>query len=351
MLYPTPFQWLHAIVTGALSGGTLSSPMFFAYGRGMGEQSALNGGATMEQANRYGLASGLLEALTEALVGGLPGTNGLLNANLIKSFMKSDLAKKLTEAGVDIAGEGLEEVLAGIADPYIQRATWNPDAENATLGELAYQGALGSLTSGAFKGVNVASNALANTMAGTTQDFQTQGQQGQVQNKWNDYVRQQQEFQRQQEAEAEKLSQELAKAEREAEQAKIAARNAIIEQNKQLNRYIPSQNAQQEQQNAQNSQNGVQQPINNQTIIPITNQNNTPHNETSQADFPQAQQNPKDIRPILKRPTPEPTIPMEQRNFDNVKDKNVLAYQQEHPEVKPYSRPWQISCLLIWTWA
>ena len=40
------------------------------------------------------------------------------------------------------------------------------------------------------------------------------------------------------------------------EQAKIAARNAIIEQNKQLNRYIPSHNA----------QNGIQQPINNHTI-------------------------------------------------------------------------------------
>ena len=142
-----------AIAGGALSGGMMSTPLFFAYGRGMGEQSALNGGASMDKANVYGLASGALEAATEVLIGGIPGTKGLLDANSIvasrigQQLFKNELAQKVGRAGIDIAGEGLEEILAGLADPYIQRQTWNPSAENATLKELLYQGALGSLTS------------------------------------------------------------------------------------------------------------------------------------------------------------------------------------------------------------
>ena len=43
-----------------------------------------------------------------------------------------------------------------------------------------------------------------------------------------------------------------------------------------------------------------------------------------------------DITPKLQRPQPNVTLEMAERDWDNVKDKTVKAYQQENPEVKPY---------------
>nr|DAW74964.1 MAG TPA: Large polyvalent protein-associated domain 3 [Caudoviricetes sp.] len=311
-----------AIAGGALSGGMMSTPLFFAYGRGMGEQSALNGGASMDKANVYGLASGALEAATEALIGGIPGTKGLLDANSIvasrigQQLFKNELAQKVGRAGIDIAGEGLEEILAGLADPYIQRQTWNPSAENATLKELLYQGALGSLTSGVFKGVNAAGNAMTNTMAGTAQDVISQTRQGQVENQWNAYIRQQQQLQEQQAAEAERIAEENEKAEKEAEQAKNEAMNAIIARNNLLNR--PS--------NTQNVQNGAGQAINNQAINPITGNQNAPQNANTEAVSEQ-----NTVKNL-------PKLEMADRTFENVGNRNVKAYQQENPAVKPYQQ-------------
>ncbi len=311
-----------AIAGGALSGGMMSTPLFFAYGRGMGEQSALNGGASMDKANVYGLASGALEAVTEALIGGIPGTKGLLDANSIvasrigQQLFKNELAQKVGRAGIDIAGEGLEEILAGLADPYIQRQTWNPSAENATLKELLYQGALGSLTSGVFKGVNAAGNAMTNTMAGTAQDVISQTRQGQVENQWNAYIRQQQQLQEQQAAEAERIAEENEKAEKEAEQAKNEAMNAIIARNNLLNR--PS--------NTQNVQNGAGQAINNQAINPITGNQNAPQNANTKAVSEQ-----NTVKNL-------PKLEMADRTFENVGNRNVKAYQQENPAVKPYQQ-------------
>ena len=311
-----------AIAGGALSGGMMSTPLFFAYGRGMGEQSALNGGASMDKANVYGLASGALEAVTEALIGGIPGTKGLLDANSIvasrigQQLFKNELAQKVGRAGIDIAGEGLEEILAGLADPYIQRQTWNPSAENATLKELLYQGALGSFTSGVFKGVNAAGNAMTNTMAGTAQDVISQTRQGQVENQWNAYIRQQQQLQEQQAAEAERIAEENEKAEKEAEQAKNEAMNAIIARNNLLNR--PS--------NTQNVQNGAGQAINNQAINPITGNQNAPQNANTKAVSEQ-----NTVKNL-------PKLEMADRTFENVGNRNVKAYQQENPAVKPYQQ-------------
>lgn len=311
-----------AIAGGALSGGMMSTPLFFAYGRGMGEQSALNGGASMDKANVYGLASGALEAATEALIGGIPGTKGLLDANSIvasrigQQLFKNELAQKAGRAGIDIAGEGLEEILAGLADPYIQRQTWNPNAENATLKELLYQGALGSLTSGVFKGVNAAGNSMTNTMAGTAQDIMSHTRQGQVQNQWNAYIQQQQQLQEQQTAETERMAQENEKAEKEAEQAKNEAMNAIIARNNLLNQ--PS--------NAQNAQNGAGQAINNQAINSITGNQNAPQNANTEAV---SEQN------TVKNPM---KLDMADRTFENVGNRNVKAYQQENPAVKPYQQ-------------
>lgn len=267
-----------------------------AYGGGINQ--ALNEGATVNQANQYGLGNMAKELGTEVMFGGITHVPGFKNlGDVAANMVKGETAKKVAGAAGKMAGEGIEEAAAEIADPFLQRATYNEDAENSSAKDVAYSALVGALTAGALnagiKGVESGVN-LVNT-ARQSKD----------------------------------ITPKLVKA----------GQNVHQEQNNAQNEQQNFQKTQKNQiGNAQNAQNGAQKPINNQTINPITNQQNATQNETSQADFQQTQQNPKDIRPILKRPTPEPTIPMEQRNFDNVKGKNVLAYQQEHPEVKPYQQ-------------
>lgn len=267
-----------------------------AYGGGINQ--ALNEGATVNQANQYGLGNMAKELGTEVMFGGITHVPGFKNlGDVAANMVKGETAKKVAGAAGKMAGEGIEEAAAEIADPFLQRATYNEDAENSSAKDVAYSALVGALTAGALnagiKGVESGVN-LVNT-ARQSKD----------------------------------ITPKLVKA----------GQNVHQEQNNAQNEQQNFQKTQKNQiGNAENAQNGIQQPIKNQTINPITNQQNATQNETSQADFQQTQQNPKDIRPILKRPTPEPTIPMEQRNFDNVKDKNVLAYQQEHPEVKPYQQ-------------
>lgn len=118
---------LPAMGVGLLTGGVGSIPAFFLYGRGQGEAQALNQGATMDEANRYGLATGLLETGTEALVGGIPGTKGLINPEKIvasklgQQLFQNGLSRKAAREGIDIIGEGVEEVIAEGVDPYLQR--------------------------------------------------------------------------------------------------------------------------------------------------------------------------------------------------------------------------------------
>lgn len=260
---------------------------------GNADQYALMNGATMQQASEYSIKKGAVDVGTELIGGPVAAAPGVLRGG--KFFKGNKLASNIFDIGME-AGE---EVVADVADPYLQRSTFNPDAKNKTAGELAQTAGETILLTGLLKGAGGATNFALNQLNNASQQ------------KNND------------------ITPKLIKAGQNAQQEQ---KNA---QNEQQNAQITQKN---QVENAQNAQNGAQKPINNQTINPITNQQNATQNETSQADFQQTQQNPKDIRPILKRPTPEPTIPMEQRNFDNVKGKNVLAYQQEHPEVKPYQQ-------------
>lgn len=280
-----------SLFLATISGGASLAAMGIT-AAGSAANKALNEGASLQDASTYGIRSGAIEAGTELIGGGIPLLPSVLKGGKVAAKVGGTAGKVLGHAA-DIGMEGAEEALSEALDPWNQRTSYNPNAQNATAEELAHAALLGSLTSGVLKGVAGGVN-LANT-ARQPKD----------------------------------ITPKLVKA----------GQNVHQEQNNAQNEQQNFQKTQKNQiGNAENAQNGIQQPIKNQTINPITNQNNAPQKETSQADFPQTQQNPKDIRPILKRPTPEPTIPMEQRNFDNVKDKNVLAYQQEHPEVKPYQQ-------------
>lgn len=116
---------------------------------------ALDEGATHEQAVRYGVSTGLKEAAIEKLTGGLGRFYGKgLIGNAVKNDSLKNVALNILKGA---AGEGAEEAIAGAIDPYLQRATYNPEAQNATAEELAYQAAIGAALGSILGG---GSNAL-----------------------------------------------------------------------------------------------------------------------------------------------------------------------------------------------
>jgi hypothetical protein len=97
-------------------------------GSGMGE--AYEGGANDLQALKHGLNTGATDAISELIFGGLGKSINALGisrglssaddmlAKLIGSKFKGQAAKNLVEFGIKAGAEGLEEVIAGVAQAY-----------------------------------------------------------------------------------------------------------------------------------------------------------------------------------------------------------------------------------------
>jgi len=108
------------------------------YGSGMEE--ALNNGATMDQARRYGLANAAIEQGTEMLTGGVPGLEG---KGGLDQFVEPLLDKTggyvnpLLKAGYRALGEGAEEYAGAWLEPLAkkiysdEKIDWNQVRKNA----------------------------------------------------------------------------------------------------------------------------------------------------------------------------------------------------------------------------
>lgn len=111
---------------------------------------ALDSGATHEQAALYGVGTGALEAGLERLTGGLSRFYG--KGLLLNPVKNSSVKNVLWNTAKGAVGEGAEEAVQGFADPFLQRATYAPDAPNATPEELAHQAAIGAALGGILGG-------------------------------------------------------------------------------------------------------------------------------------------------------------------------------------------------------
>lgn len=129
-----------------INKGITSAPlMASSYGSGLEE--AYQNGATTSEARRYGVLNAATETATEWVTGGIPGLKGTAGKGLdglaskiigepIESTSKS-LAKALLKSGYKLVGEGTEEALSELINPYIKQFTYEYNNDKNVLGNLS----------------------------------------------------------------------------------------------------------------------------------------------------------------------------------------------------------------------
>lgn len=126
---------------------------------GSGVEEALNKGATLEQARRYGIDNALIEQGTEMLTGGIPGLQG---KGGIDQFIDplidktGGYLKPLLKTGYSALGEGIEESAGTYLDALAKRNILNEDIDWNKVNKEALQSGLVGATTGAI--LNTPSN-------------------------------------------------------------------------------------------------------------------------------------------------------------------------------------------------
>ena len=131
----------------AQRGANAGRAIFGFQAAGQSAQQAKQEGATTNQALAYGAASGALESAIEGIAGGIPG----MGTGKLREIAGAVKASPAVSRALDILGEGGEEALSTALTPYLQRAIYNPDAENATAEEIAQSAVLGAVAAGVLQ--------------------------------------------------------------------------------------------------------------------------------------------------------------------------------------------------------
>ena len=148
--------------SGAVASG-VSTGVVGASAMGSGMSEAYEEGATDKEAVTYGTISGLAEAATEAIFGGLGKTvkalgvsKGLSSADdmlakKVSGMFNNKIAKNFAEFGIKAGAEGTEEVLSGIAQAVGKKVTYMDEKELDDIlkdENLLEQFVTGTITSG-----------------------------------------------------------------------------------------------------------------------------------------------------------------------------------------------------------
>lgn len=115
-------------------------------------------GATTNQALLYGATSGLLETTIESIAGGIPQLGKGAVSTIANKLTSNPAVSKV----LDIVGEGGEEALSTFLTPYIKRAVYDENAENATAEEIGQSAAMGIIASGILQGGLTLPGAISN---------------------------------------------------------------------------------------------------------------------------------------------------------------------------------------------
>lgn len=173
---------------GSAGVTALTTGIMGASGMGSGMGEAYKGGATDGEAVTYGLIAGAADALTELMFGGLgKGVNALgfnkgllsvddLLAKKVSNLFSNQIAKNFAQAGIKATAEGVEEVVAGIAQAWGKSATYSEKELGELLQDenLLEQFIVGAVASGFAQApsLHVANKTKADFVTGQTQDEQ-----------------------------------------------------------------------------------------------------------------------------------------------------------------------------------
>lgn len=170
----------------ASRGANAGRAIIGAQAAGNAASEAYREGADTNQALTYGVTSGLLETTIESIAGGIPG----LGRGKIGEITDALMANPIVSRALDIAGEGGEEALSTALTPYLQRAIYDPDAENATAEEIAQSAVLGAVAAGVLQGGLVLPTAISNTVSDARNVRQAIGSNQDIINRTNQRIAQ-----------------------------------------------------------------------------------------------------------------------------------------------------------------
>jgi hypothetical protein len=166
------------------TGGTSAMAYLFADSASNAQKTALNQGASLDEARTYGILSGAIEIGTEMIAGGWGGApKGLFKSLAGKGVLgvvedatmkmaKSDLGKKAVEMAYKYLGEGAEEYLAEVLGNYA-RGVYDPNQVKSwdeVKSDAFYAGLVGTLTSvvadlGRVGGVKIAEKVVQDNLS------------------------------------------------------------------------------------------------------------------------------------------------------------------------------------------
>ena len=180
-------------LTRAAAINSASNAEIFARSYGAAAEEALQQGASLEQASKYGVLKSLAEIGTEWVTSGIPGveeSTGLLSNGASKLLDKTTgkikkeplrrIVRNILEFTGGMAGEGFEEALSEVISPYIKNATYT-QGEKVNLNDVVTSFLTGAASSGLLDfGGNVA-NRLTRRNANIQNNELAQQQVNQIQ--------------------------------------------------------------------------------------------------------------------------------------------------------------------------
>lgn len=143
---------------------------------GSSTRQAIQEGANVDSALAYGALSGGLETATESLFAGIPGIAGGRVSQAVQNIIAKATKSPAVSKVADILGEGVEEVISGYVTPYLQRLTYNEQAELASNDELLENFISGVALSGIMQGGSGIAGRIANRSVGQGIDVNSLGE-------------------------------------------------------------------------------------------------------------------------------------------------------------------------------
>lgn len=140
-----------AAKSAALAARTASAGLAGAGAYGSAYNRAYNEGGGENASRFYAGASALSEAGLGMALGKIPGMgNPLIPLEKVvaKKLPAKGAAAYLARKGINAVGEGIEEGAQEVLDPFLQRATYNPDADGPKFGDVAESALMGAAIGG-----------------------------------------------------------------------------------------------------------------------------------------------------------------------------------------------------------